>query len=99
MGDGAAARAVESHRADEALFVLVEDRDAAPPRRFWRVFAEVNRRMTMISAYDMAGEAHGEAALLSAAEAQLAALRRANARDAAPGAGSAAGPPRGRPAS
>jgi hypothetical protein len=79
MGDGAAARAVESHRADEALFVLVEDRAAAPPRRFWRVFAEVNRRVTMISAYDMAGEAHGDAALLAAAEAQLAALRRANA--------------------
>jgi hypothetical protein len=100
MEGGGAARAVEIGREDGALFVLVEDPDADEgPRRFWRVFAEINGRLTMISVYDLPGERHGDGALRAAAETHLASLRRANPETAAAGAAAPIRrPPRPRPA-
>ncbi len=101
MERGGAARAVETRREEGALFVLVEDSDAHEgPRRFWRVFAEISGRLTIISVYDLPGERHGDGALRAVAEAHLASMRLANPQSPAAGAAAAPTrrPPRPRPA-
>lgn len=72
---------LETRRADDALFVHVEDRgDRRVPiagPRFWRVFCELNGRLAVIS-LSGTDSGTGPEAALSAAREIVAALRAAN---------------------
>jgi hypothetical protein len=78
-GDGDV-RIVETRREGDALFLYVEDLGAegrpAPGPRFWRVFSEIEGRLSMLSVYDSEGS--GAETLYREARRHLAALRSAN---------------------
>ena len=74
---------LRSYRRNDALYILVQDL-AAPTGaglspRYWRAFAEVNGRLTSLSANALANADTGEAQARTLAEAFVAAMQAANA--------------------
>jgi hypothetical protein len=69
----------DMRRADGALFMLVDD-SASPfaSHRFWRVVAEVNGRVALVTVASLDAESVDDADLLGRAQKLMAALRDAN---------------------